>query len=136
MTSTKKAPIIFYRVPEVKRSHNRSLKVSKIQNEFKRSSFLPKCKPKITRVSALPNKKGSQPKKVLRSLFVCSRISYRNGWNTEALIFENLKPVDNQKIISTSFEHLKKKYKFSKLGGCDSIIKPATPILVLNYKQP
>ena len=22
-----------------------------------------------------------------------SRISYRNGWNTEALIFENLEPV-------------------------------------------
>ena len=48
-----------------------------------RSSFLPNCKPKITRISALPNKQGSQPKrnwlltltkkspkKVLQSLFV------------------------------------------------------------------
>ena len=31
----------------------------KIQNEFMRPSFLPKCKPKITRISALPNKQGS-----------------------------------------------------------------------------
>ena len=30
-----------------------------------RSSFLPKCKPKITRISALPNKQGSWPKKLL-----------------------------------------------------------------------
>ena len=30
-----------------------------IQNEFMRSSFLPKCKPKVTRISALPNKLGS-----------------------------------------------------------------------------
>ena len=35
------------------------LKVSWIQNEFMRSSFLPKCKPKITRISALPNKQES-----------------------------------------------------------------------------
>ena len=34
------------------------LKVSEIQNEFIRSSLLPKCKPKITRISALPNKQG------------------------------------------------------------------------------
>ena len=39
--------------------------VSKIPNEFMRSSFLPKCKPKITRISALPNKQGSLPKKLL-----------------------------------------------------------------------
>ena len=26
-----------------------------------------------------------------------ARISYRNGWNTEALIFENLKPVEISK---------------------------------------
>ena len=32
------------------------LKVSLIQNESMRSSFLPKCKPNITRISALPNK--------------------------------------------------------------------------------
>ena len=39
---------------------------------------------------------------------VYSRISYRNGWNTEALIFENFEiSGDNQKIISTSLEHLK-----------------------------
>ena len=31
-----------------------------------RSSFLPKCKPKITRISALPNKQGSQPKQLPR----------------------------------------------------------------------
>ena len=30
------------------------LKVSYIQNEFMRSSFLPKCQPKILRISALP----------------------------------------------------------------------------------
>ena len=36
-----------------------------------------------------------------------------------------------QKIILTSFEHFKKLYKFLKLGGCGSNIKPATPILVL-----
>ena len=35
------------------------LKVSQIQNEFMRSAFLPKCKPKIKRISALPNKQGS-----------------------------------------------------------------------------
>ena len=35
------------------------LKVSLIQNEFARSSFLSKCKPKITRISVLPNKQGS-----------------------------------------------------------------------------
>ena len=29
----------------------------------------------------------------------CSRISYRNGWNTEALIFENLKPVEITKKL-------------------------------------
>ena len=38
--------------------------------------------------------------------------SYRNGRNTPPLIFENLKPVENQKIISTSFEHLKKCINF------------------------
>ena len=38
------------------------LKVSEIQNEFIRSSLLPKCKPKITRISALPNKQGSKAK--------------------------------------------------------------------------
>ena len=32
------------------------LKVSYIQNEFMGSLFLPKCKPKITRISALPYK--------------------------------------------------------------------------------
>ena len=32
-------------------------------DEFMRSSFLPKCKLKITRISALPNKQGTQPKK-------------------------------------------------------------------------
>ena len=40
------------------------IKVSYIQNEFMRSSFLPKCKPKITRISALANKQGSEPKKM------------------------------------------------------------------------
>ena len=35
------------------------LKVSYIQNEIMRSSFFPKCKPKITRISALPYKHGS-----------------------------------------------------------------------------
>ena len=30
------------------------------------------------------------------------RISYRNGWNTEALIFENLKPVE---ITKKLFQH-------------------------------
>ena len=29
-----------------------------------RSSFLPKCKPKIARISVLPNKQGSLPKKL------------------------------------------------------------------------
>ena len=49
------------------------LKVSWIQNEFMRSSFLLKCKPKITRIK---NKKNAYihqkitKKKVLRSLFV------------------------------------------------------------------
>ena len=38
--------------------------VNWIHNEFMRSSFLPKCKPKI---SALPNKQGSQPKNCLHS---------------------------------------------------------------------
>ena len=32
-----------------------------MQNEFMRSSFLPKCKPKITRISALPNKQEPCP---------------------------------------------------------------------------
>ena len=32
------------------------LKVSYIQNEFMRSSFLSKCKPKVTRISALPTR--------------------------------------------------------------------------------
>ena len=32
------------------------------------SSILPKCKPKITRISALPNKQGSQPKNCLHTL--------------------------------------------------------------------
>ena len=56
-----------------------------------RSSFLPKCKPKITRISALPNKQGSQPKKlptltkkspkkVLRSLFVWQGRNPCNFW--------------------------------------------------------
>ena len=31
-----------------------------------------------------------------------ARISYRNGWNTEALIFENLKPVE---ITKKLFQH-------------------------------
>ena len=35
------------------------LKISYIQNKFMRSWFLPKCKPKITRISALANKPGS-----------------------------------------------------------------------------
>ena len=35
------------------------IKVSQIQNEFMRSSFLSKCKSKITRISALPYKQGS-----------------------------------------------------------------------------
>ena len=30
---------------------------------------------------------------------VGARISYRNGWNTEALIFENLKPVEITKKL-------------------------------------
>ena len=34
--------------------------------------------------------------------FSQTRISYRNGWNTEALIFENLKPVEITKKI---FQH-------------------------------
>ena len=37
--------------------------------------------------------------------------------------------------IKKSFEHLQKLYRFLKLGGFGSEIKPAvTPILVLNYK--
>jgi hypothetical protein len=36
------------------------------------------------------------------SEYIMSRTSYRNGRNTEALIFENLKPVE---IIKKSFEH-------------------------------
>ena len=39
-----------------------------------------------------------------------------------------------KEIFLTSFEHLEKLYKFSKLGGCGSNIKPAAPILVLKYK--
>ena len=39
---------------------------------------------------------------VLGSSSIWTRISYRNGWNTEALIFENLKTVE---IIKKSFEH-------------------------------
>ena len=35
------------------------LEVIWIQNEFMRSSFLPKCTPKITRISVLPYKQGS-----------------------------------------------------------------------------
>ena len=35
------------------------LKVSQIQNEYMRSSLLPKFKPKITSISVLPNKQGS-----------------------------------------------------------------------------
>ena len=38
---------------------NGTIKVSYIQNEFMRSSFLPKCKPKITRILALPYKQES-----------------------------------------------------------------------------
>ena len=45
--------------------------------------------------------------------FTSTRISYRNGWNTEALIFENLKPVE---ITKTLFQHhlntLKKSINF------------------------
>ena len=37
---------------------------AKGQNEFMKSSFLPKCKPKITRIYALPNKQGLEPKKL------------------------------------------------------------------------
>ena len=49
----------------------------------------------------------------LNITFDRSRISYRNGRNTEALIFENLKPVEiTKKNISTSFEHLKKSINF------------------------
>jgi hypothetical protein len=61
-------------------------------------------------------------------LTLCARTSYRNGRNTKALIFENFKPVE---IIKKSFQHhlnILKMYKFSKLEGCGSIIKPATPI--------
>ena len=36
------------------------------------------------------------------SALVRARISYRNGWNTEALIFENLKPVE---ITKKLFQH-------------------------------
>ena len=39
-----------------------------------------------------------------------------------------------KKNVLTSFEHLYKLYKFSKLGGFGSKIMPATPILVLEYK--
>ena len=35
----------------------RTLKVSSIQNEFMRSSFLPKCQPKITKIPALTSNK-------------------------------------------------------------------------------
>ena len=38
---------------------NGTIKVSYIQIEFMRSSFLPKCKPKITRIPALPYKQES-----------------------------------------------------------------------------
>ena len=55
--------------------------------------------------------------------------SYRCGRTTPTLIFENLKPVEIS--ILTSFEHLKMLYRFSKLGGCGSKIKHATPILFL-----
>ena len=42
-----------------------------------------------------------------------SRISYRNGWNTASLQFwKSETSRDNQKIISTSFEHLKKWINF------------------------
>ena len=35
------------------------IKVNWIQNEFMRTSFLPKCRPEFTRISALPYKQGS-----------------------------------------------------------------------------
>ena len=38
-----------------------------------------------------------------------TRISYRNGWNTEALIFETLKPVEiTKKIFEQHLNTLKK----------------------------
>ena len=41
-----------------------------------------------------------------------------------------------KEIFLTSFEHLEKLYKFSKLGGCGLKSKPDMPILLLKYKYP
>ena len=65
-----------------------------------------------------------------------SRTSYRNGRNTEALIIENLEPVEVTKKLFQHHLNILKMYKFSKLEGCGSIIKPATPILILKVKWP
>ena len=51
-------------------------------------------------------------------------------------LFENLKPVEKSKNHLASFEHLQKLYRFSKLGGRGSKIKPATRILILTFKWP
>ena len=51
-----------------------------------------------------------------------------------ARIFENLEPVEITKKLFQHHLNILKMYKFWKLGGCGSIIKPATPILVLDYK--
>ena len=77
--------------------------MSWIQNEFMRSSFLPKYKPKITRISALPNKQGSlptltkkSPTKVLR-YYDCLVILMIFGLHCEfswPLIVDELKKVN------------------------------------------
>ena len=55
----------------------------------------------------------------------------RQEWTEHStLIFENLKPVQISNFILSSFKHLQKLYKFSKIGGCGSKIMHATPILV------
>ena len=41
------------------------------EDQFMESSFLPKCQLKITRISALPNKRGLQPKNCLKSQKKC-----------------------------------------------------------------